>query len=141
MKLRLRHIALSAVAAVLLGAGASPSDEVYRVADVGKPGVPTLTPPQLSWISRIERTPYYKSRLQTLWFTTLRPAKGDPPLLVFNTFSTNRDAVEPNSHHLRAGFWVIGEPCNVLFIQGLGLTAMSDHFAPECESGRALVKP
>jgi hypothetical protein len=141
MKLRLRHIALSAVAAVLLGAGASPSDEVYRVVDIGKPGVPALTAAQRSWLNRIERTSYYESRLQTLWFTTLHPGKGDPPLIVFDAFSTNRDAFEPNSHHLRSGFWVIGEPCNVIFIQGLGITAMSDHFAPECESGRALVKP
>jgi hypothetical protein len=144
VKLQSRFTASASLAAasiVLMAITPSPAvDQVYRVSDLGKPGIPALSSGQRDWLRKIERTPYYKQRLPTLWFVP-QPAggKNEPPLIVFDAHSTSRAAVESN--HVSRGFWVIGERCNVVYVQGFGEMPMSDLNDPDCESGKAQVKP
>lgn len=132
---------LAAASLVLVAVAPSqPAAQPYRVIDLGKPGIPTLSSAQRDWLMKIERTPYYKQRLATLWFVPQPTGdKNGPPLIVFDAHSTSRAAIESN--HVSSGFWVIGEHCNVVYVQGFGEMPMSDVNDPGCESGRAQVKP
>ncbi len=133
-------ISLAAASLALVAVAPSPpAAQAYRVIDLGKPGIPTLSSAQRDWLMKIERTPYYKQRVATLWFVPQGArVKNGPPLIIFDAHSTSRAAIEGN--HVSHGFWVIGEPCNVVFVQGFGDMPMSDSNNPDCASGRAQVK-
>lgn len=51
---------------------------MYRVLDVGKAGVPTLRNEQVYWLLTITRTPYWRQRLGSLWFSC-----GDRAIIAF----------------------------------------------------------
>ena len=110
--------------------------QLYRVADLDKPGAPVLSAIELNWIKRIEHTPYYKNRIETLWFTPeASKTKRGPPLLVFDGGSASRAVVEG-----RSSFWIIGDGCNMFLIKGLGEMPALDIEDPDCKSGKAQVK-
>lgn len=108
---------------------------LYRVLDVGKRGVPALSSAQLQWLNRIERTPYFKGRLKTLWFTTEKPhGRNSPPLIVFDGHSTDIFVVAVRA--MARWYWIIGDSCSVSFSPGIGefATPFDD---PTCKSGKA----
>jgi len=58
---------------------------IYKVDDLRKPGQPHLTRQQITWISRIRRTPFFAHRLSLLRYIVNDQSEKspDPPLVVF----------------------------------------------------------
>jgi hypothetical protein len=115
--------------------------DLYRVVDVGKRGVPALSARQLLWIARIKRTPYYKTRIENLWFSPQPASGGWPPLIVFDAGESTRSPAQPQNGMV-GSYWVIGDSCNAVFWPtGMGEMPLSDFLFPVCESGRGKVAP
>jgi hypothetical protein len=118
-----------------------PLIDLYRVVDIGAPGVPALSSRQLQWIARIKRTPYYKMRLENLWFSPQPASGGWPPLIVFDAGESTRSPAQPHNGMV-GGYWVIGDSCNAIFwATEIGERPLSDFLFPVCESGRGKVAP
>jgi hypothetical protein len=80
----------------------------FAVTDIGKPGVPALTPRERRWLKMIASVPAYGKRWAFLRFATAR-GYARPPLVVFDAgdwFPEYRGII---------GFHIIGEPCNTWF--------------------------
>lgn len=102
-------------AGVLLGCSheAHPSNNsdnhpVYRVVDIGKPGVPQLSKEQLAWVHAIERSPHYSKYIASLYFVP-EPAFTKPLIVFLDS--------EPHGYHddISTDICVIGDPSNDLF--------------------------
>ncbi len=78
--------------------------KTYSVLDIGKPGVPRLTPGQMAWLERIHCTPTYGKIWSHLRFSTL-PAY-NVPLIVYDGKDFGL---------VGAGAHVIGAPCDEYF--------------------------
>jgi len=74
----------------------TPGETSYNVEDIGKQGVPALTPEQISMVRRIQR--YIQSR--TLRFTFVRM---QPRFVVF-------DATDGPCAAFAPGYWVLNDP-------------------------------
>jgi hypothetical protein len=85
----------------------------YSVFDIGKPGVPKLTPRQRAWLELVHGASAYKSRWQTLHFAL--PSEPPyphhaTPLIVFDAYDW-----KPGTTPLGMRFQVIGSPCTVWY--------------------------
>lgn len=90
-----------------LNGGAKLGPPSYRVADIGKPGVPNLTADQRAMVHRIEK---YVGDF-SLWFAFVRNS-----FTVFNTSEDQQD--KPPCSYEPLGYVVENDPCDCYYQSG-----------------------